>query len=444
MPDTSFDATAPPTAGTDRAGRIASLRSRLFPAGRPGPALAPLGYWACTRLIMAMTVFSAFSSHENSEGEVHKLYEKWAGMLLGGSFPVGDPTWQYPPGAAAVILAPEAVPGVNYVQGFTVVVFLADLLVVSALLYSGGRPGRNPAGAWVWILGLPLMIYIPYARYDTIVTLFAVLALLVLQGRPWLGGGLAAIGAMIKVWPAFAVFGAPRGRGLRATAAGFVAAAVALTVIMSLLFEGPFEFLHSQGERGIEFESLPGSALLVAHQFGYSGSVWYQYGSLEVVGPYVVGLGRLMVACSVAGFLWLLLWRVRARVFSAATPADAALTALLVFVTTSRVISPQYFVWLLGIGAVCLTHRSTVLRPVVYLLVGCTALTSVEFPLFWQDVVSGHPGFGAVLAVRNVLLLTATVLACIRLWRASVPGRRRTQEDTAAATATAAAPPDPA
>ena len=34
------------------------------------------------------------------------------------------------------------------------------------------------------------------------------------------------------------------------------------------------------------------------------------------------------------------------------TLADAAFTAVLLFTTTSRVISPQYLLWLVGLGAV--------------------------------------------------------------------------------------------
>ncbi len=117
--------------------------------------------------------------------------------------------------------------------------------------------------------------------------------------------------------------------------------------------------------------------------------------------------------------MWLLWWRIRARVFTPSTPADAAMAALLVFVTTSRVISPQYLIWLFGVGAVCLTFRCTTQRPVVVLLMAATALTSVEFPLFWQDVIAGNAGLGAVLVVRNVLLAAATLLSCVRLWRAT-------------------------
>jgi hypothetical protein len=383
--------------------------------------IAAAGYWACTRLLIIMSVFY---SHENANGEVHRLYQKWARILQDGSFPIGDPTWQYPPGAAGVILSPVLVPGLNYVQAFILVTLLADAVVLVALLRAGTRPGRTIAGAWVWVLVLPLMQYIPYARYDVIVTLFAVLALLTVGRRAWLGGGFAAVGAMIKVWPAFAVFGAPRGREIKSIVLGFVASAAALTAIAAYFLTGAFDFLHEQGSRGVEFESLGGCALLVGKMLGQPGHIEYRYGSLEFLGPHAGLVGKALLGLSVVGFCWLLLWRLRARTFGPATAADAALTAVLVFVTTSRVISPQYFIWLAGLGAVCLTYRQTTQRAVVALLLVATALTTVEFPFFFQQIISGHVGFTLVLVLRNVLLLVATVVSGVNLWRSTVPRRR--------------------
>ncbi len=98
---------------------------------------------------------------------------------------------------------------------------------------------------------------------------------------------------------------------------------------------------------------------------------------------------------------------------------DAALAALLIFTVTSRVISPQYLVWLVGAAAVCLTVRGTSQRPVALLILAATPLTLVEFPLVFGDVVASRPGAIAVLTARNVLLLVATVLSCVRLWRST-------------------------
>lgn len=309
----------------------------------------------------------------------------------------------------------------NFVQGFVIVMFLADLTVMASLVLVGRSRERSLAGAWVWVLGLPLLLYIPYARYDMLVTAFAVFALLAVRRRPRLGGALAAVGAMVKVWPAFAVFGAPRGRGLWSICLGFAASALALTAIAVGFFHGPFDFLNAQGSRGVEFESLGGTVLLVARFFGYSGTIQYHFGSMEFLGPYVTEISDGLLVLSVLAFCWLLLWRLRARVWNAATTADAALAAVLVFTTTSRVISPQYFVWVIGLGAVCLTFRETTQRAVVVLLVGATALTSVEYPLFFDNVVQGSAGFTLVLVLRNVLLLLAMVQSCVRLWRSTVP-----------------------
>ncbi|MDH6120582.1 hypothetical protein ABH930_003857 [Kitasatospora sp. GAS204A] len=422
MSDTSTDIGAHPDDAARAPGpRRGSTGPSLWaPDTWPVRLLAPLGYWACTRLLMITLLFSL---KINATGELHMLYEKWSHQLAQGSYPIGDPTWQYPPGAAFVMLAPRLIPGVNFVQGFVIVMFLADLTVMASLVLVGRSRERSLAGAWVWVLGLPLLLYIPYARYDMLVTAFAVFALLAVRRRPRLGGALAAVGAMVKVWPAFAVFGAPRGRGLWSICLGFAASALALAAIAVGFFHGPFDFLNAQGSRGVEFESLGGTVLLVARFFGYSGTIQYHFGSMEFLGPYVTEISDGLLVLSVLAFCWLLLWRLRARVWNAATTADAALAAVLVFTTTSRVISPQYFVWVIGLGAVCLTFRETTQRAVVVLLVGATALTSVEYPLFFDNVVQGSAGFTLVLVLRNVLLLLAMVLSCVRLWRSTVPRR---------------------
>jgi hypothetical protein len=131
-----------------------------------------------------------------------------------------------------------------------------------------------------------------------------------------------------------------------------------------------------------------------------------------------------MVALSVGAFGWLLLWRARARRWTEATPLDAALTALLLFVVTSRVISPQYLVWLLGLAAVCLTSRRTTQRPVAWLLLAACPFTFLEFPLLFADVMSFRPLGSVALVIRDLLLLAAALLSCRRLWRgaAARPG----------------------
>ncbi|WP_432094313.1 glycosyltransferase 87 family protein [Streptomyces sp. bgisy100] len=386
------------------------------------------GYWAASRLVMLALLRQG---HGDIAGEVHVLYQRWDGRLRDGTFPVGDVAWQYPPGAAMVMIAPGLLPLLTYLQGFVLLMLASDAVVGLALVRAAHRGGgRSLGGAWIWVLGLPLLLSLPYARYDVLVTGIAVLALLALAGRPRLGGVLAGLAAVIKVWPVLTVLGTPRGRTTRETWLALTAAAGVLLLALAAGFRGAFDFLFAQQERGVEIESMGGAVLHAARVLGWPGEVRHQYGSFEFVGPYVSSVALASVLLTGVAFGWLLLWRVRARRWTDATPYDAALAAVLLFTATSRVISPQYLIWLIGLAAVCLTVGRTTQRPVAVLLLLVAALTTVDYPLFFGAVLNSSWQGVAVLGLRNLLLLAAALLSCVRLWRATVPRRRSARPAT--------------
>ncbi|MEV6550640.1 glycosyltransferase family 87 protein [Streptomyces sp. NPDC051597] len=350
-------------------------------------------------------------------GEVYVLYRQWYGQLTAGHFPFGDPTWQYPPGAGVVILSPALLPFLTFFQAFVGLTLAADALITVALVRAGSRPGGSAAGVWAWVGGLPLLLHLPYGRYDVLVTAPAVAALLCLRRTPRLSGALAGVGALVKVWPALALIGTPRGRTTRASWTAALGAAAALLAVLALGFSHTLDFLRQQGSRGVQIESLGGTALQLAHLLAHwPGRVVYRYGAMEFTGPYVSSVAGLALALTALAFCWLLLWRVRARRWTAATPADAALCAVLLFTVTSRVISPQYLVWLLGLAAVCLTSRQTSQRPVALLMLPAAALSALAFPTLYDQVMAGTPVGTSLMVLRNALLLAAALLSCRRLW----------------------------
>jgi hypothetical protein len=99
--------------------------------------------------------------------------------------------------------------------------------------------------------------------------------------------------------------------------------------------------------------------------------------------------------------------------------ADVAFAAVLVAVVTSRVLSPQYLVWLLGVAAVCLTRRGTLMRTPAWLVLAAVSVTQLIFPLFYHSLRGGQIYSGLILLGRNALLVTAAVLALRALWRAT-------------------------
>lgn len=348
--------------------------------------------WLATRALMLWLLAhdsSPLLSGGSVAREVGRLYFHWYGVLEQGSYPVHDTLWQYPPGAGAVLLAPGLVPGLSYVQAFVTLTLAADALIEVALVRAGRRPGRSLLGAALWTGGLPLLLHLPLARYDVQVTALAVLCLLTLARSPRAGGVLGALGALVKGWPALVLLGTPRGAATRSAWTWAAGAGTVVLGLLSVAFRNPLSFLAEQGGRGVQIESLGGTALNLARHAGWSGRPHYQYGAIELVGPYVPVVAAVSLALTAAAFGLLVLWRVRARRWTEATAADAALCAVLLFTVTSRVISPQYMVWLIGLAAVCLVSRHTGQRPVAVLVLAASALSTVVYPLCYGQVIGG-------------------------------------------------------
>ncbi|MFE0414483.1 glycosyltransferase 87 family protein [Streptomyces tendae] len=375
--------------------------------------------WAATRLVLLLFVLKVLAfPGPDVTSDVSVIYRDWSDVLRTGTFPLTDVTWQYPPAAALAILSPGLLPFLEYATAFFVLACVTDAAVLALLWHAGRGAGRSPRGAWVWVVGVPLLGPTVYARYDVMVTAVAVAALLAAGRHPRVAGALAGLGALLKVWPALVLVGM---RGWRPWLAAAMSGA-GLAALFAVSMPGAFAFLTFQRERGVEVESVGSLVFHVARHFGWEGGVLLNYGSMEFLGPHVDTVGTISLGLSAVGFGWLLLWRLRASRpaaprFAAHTAADAAFVAVLLFTVTSRVISPQYLVWLVGLGAVCRCFRASRMRVPVALVLAATPLTLLEFPLLFADVVASTPLGITLLSVRNGLLVAATLLGARALWR---------------------------
>ncbi|MBX7548728.1 glycosyltransferase 87 family protein [Streptomyces sp. NPDC004232] len=377
-----------------------------------------LAAWGVTRLVLLLFVFKVwiFPGGLDVTSDVSVIYRGWYEVLRQGTFPLDDVTWQYPPAAALPVLAPAALPFLSYEHAFFMLAFLADALVLWLLVRPGPRPGRSLRGAWVWVAGVPLLGPTVYARYDVMVTAVAVAALLAGVRHPRVMGALTAFGALLKVWPALLLVGCFR---RRAWASAAITAA-GLAAVFAVSMPGAFAFLSFQRDRGTEVESLGALVFHVARHFGWSGQVLLNYGSIEFLGPHVDQVSTAALALTGAAFGWLLLWRLRVARRTPTVLADAAFTAVLLFTVTSRVISPQYLVWLVGVAAVCLSYRASRMGAPALMVVVASFVTVLEFPLGFVHVVTSDRYGVLLMVVRNGLLAVAALTAGRRLWRATV------------------------
>ncbi|WP_443089307.1 glycosyltransferase 87 family protein [Yinghuangia sp. ASG 101] len=372
--------------------------------------------WVVSRAWLLLTTLGVLHNpYPIVTSDVPGIYQPWYEVLRSGTFPVDDVMWQYPPGAAGVLLLPGLITPLSYTHAFFTLMLVADAVALVCLLR-----GRSPLGAGLWVLAVPLLGPMILSRYDLFVTALAVAALMLLASRPRLSGFVIGIATAVKVWPLLLLLGAPRRRVVE-LALYAVLGAGAVVLGFAAVLPGAFDFLDAQGSRGIEIESVFATPFHLARDNGWSGEVRFNYGSIEFLGPHVGTVAVVSLVTSALSMLWLLFWRLRARRWTEATPYDAALTAVLLFVVTSRVLSPQYMVWLIGLAAVCLTRRETTQRPIAVLILLAVPLTTWEFPIWFGSLMAGEPEAILVLLLRNALLVGAAFWSAARLWRAAQP-----------------------
>lgn len=395
--------------------RWANATHVSFPPVRDYKYAAWAGIWVLTRLLMVAQV--GFWHEGGAEYQDVGTYETWSGMLSDGTIPPGD-AWQYPPGASFLFMIPRI--GGDYGVSFVILMLALDLVGLALTMRLGRREGHD-LGVWIWLLALPMLEALPLLRFDLVPTVVAMAMLLVLHLRPLWFGALAGLGAALKVWPAFLLLGEwDRGKLLRsaATALGMVAL---IFIVAQLCFGDTLGFLDHQNGRGLQKESVAATYWQLDEVVtGTPVPEVTRFGSHEIdAGAADVISEALTVAAVLALLAAALWWWARDRAIRAgaeqlrdlALARDYAFTVVLLFVVTSRVLSPQFMVWLVGLSAIVLCGKQTrLLRP---------ALVVVAAALISGGISSDAPD----LVARNLALVVALVDAAVIMTRAVLPAR---------------------
>jgi Glycosyltransferase family 87 len=357
------------------------------------------------------------------------LYREAGESILRGEVPYRAFFIEYPPGSLPTFV-PPALASANrdsYINLFSLE--MALLLAVTLLLTA--MTARRLRGSHAWILpaatftlGALLLYPVAVTRYDAVVAL--TLGLAVFFGT--LGGRFLVfayaslgLGAAAKVVPALAILPlALARRGAVRGCAVFLAVLALFFVPFALLGgRGLLQSFAYQAERGLQVESLAASVLLA--QRSVDGVV-FEHGAFEVRG------GGVGLATSLSPLLTLVLLSVTGLVIYReyhrfgglgpdAFPRHAA-ALILAFMLGSRVLSPQYVIWLLPL--VPLAAGGMAGSAVCALFLAACLTTTLVFPIHYGDLLSfRYPGPELLLA-RNLLLTILWVL----MLASSVAGER--------------------
>ena len=346
-----------------------------------------------------------------------RLYATWTILLADRQFPVGDAYWQYPPGAGVLFYLTHFL-GPDPVNGFVALAIAADLGLLVMLLVVGHR--RHDVGstnaAWLWVIGGLAVGPIMMARFDIFPTVFAAAAVLA-AARPWRSGVWAGIGALLKVWPILMLATVSRRQLPKAALSAIVTIGVGLAAI-NVWATGGFSFLGQQGGRGLQIESVGSIGYVISGMLGKPVDIVLRYGAFEFQEPQAERIGLLITVIGLALFCAIGILRLSGRL-EQLTPGDIGLTLILIAVATSRVYSPQYDVWVMGMAATCLVDRRTRMIPVVWTVVALCALTSLIFPWLYGSLLHLYPLASSMQVLRIALLLVCTVWALIIVFRSA-------------------------
>jgi hypothetical protein len=390
--------------------------------------------WLLTRGVMVIQV--GFWNDLGINYQDVEFYAGWASTIVEYDELPSEESWQYPPGAAFLLLMPRigSLVDAAYQPSFVALMLLVDLigLVVMALL--ARRSGRT-AGVWVWLLAVPLLQANPLTRFDLAPTVLTMAALVVVHRRTALFGALAGAGIALKVWPMVALFAEwDRRRLVRAVAAA--AGVVALTFLAAAIFFGDQSgFFANQDVRGLQREAVANIPWYT--EWGITGrepEIVLRSGSAELGGgvaeAVAAALKWLGLLALVAAAAW---WVMRERAIrggrtdlaDAAVSRDFVFTLVLLQIVVSRVLSPQFMIWVIGLAAVVLGAERTNLARPAWIALGAVALTTGIYIAPFNMVA------------RNVALLVAAAdatLTMVRLLRAprEVPVQAPQSEPVAA------------
>lgn len=350
------------------------------------------------------------------------VYEIYARNLVpGGKVPYLDWALEYPPLAYLLTSAPVWLHDLLGLQGTEShrLLFGLFLLPFDLALYRGLLRAPSFRGApFLYLLLTSCLALLLFDRFD--------LAVGFLLAWPFLGGGLPSdrrlalsfgLGGALKLvplvlapLPALGWPGAWKKREWWERGARFAVLALApLAVSCALaawLGKGKVSFFSHHAQRGVQIESLVGSVFMFRQSY-FPGEVRIEnnFGAQHLGGiPDIIvaishGLLPLVLALTYGG-LWL--GRQRYRLLGASWLVISG------FVTFGYVLSPQFLLWLVPIGALAAGEVPPGFRRAAWLAAfgGAVALTGAHFRYYWSYVNFSHLSTLLLLGRNALLLLT--------------------------------------
>ncbi len=359
-------------------------------------------------------------------------YQMAGEKILSGAVPYRDFFIEYPPGSL-----PFFVPPAIFSQGpasyATLFASEMALLLVASLVLTAlsaralGLPWL--LAAVVFVGAAILLNPVAVTRYDPVVSFTVAVAVALAVGSRKAGAAsslaLAAawislgVGTAAKLVPALAgpplaLLAARLGGWRRFVGGSAIFAFVVAAFFVPAALLGGGGLLKSfayHAERGLQVESVAASVLM---KLGYAERVVYEFGAFDVLGP---GFGFWSsMSLPITGALVVVTAAVMYREhlvgrFGPASVPRYGAAFVLAFMIGSKVLSPQYMLWLLPLIPLCAGGLWLLGAAGLYL--GACWTTSKIFPEHYERLLSMDASAVNLLLERNLILVVLWVLLLV-------------------------------
>jgi hypothetical protein len=422
--------------GTQRRLAWARARGREQAAGATADRLV-IGLWLLTRAVLLVVSLNPRLYSAALFGDV-RFYGAKVERMFQGELPYRDVATEYPPGSVPFTILPALVTGTG--AGYRLA-FACEMLLVDAVgLWAATRLGRVvDAGRrripLAYVLAMVAVGPLLLLRFDLVPAVCVLLAAtMAAEGRFGWAAAFLGYGTAAKIFPGvlapLLVLGMVPAlgwwRSFARTVPPFLAG-FGLTVVPALLLSvrGTADSVLYHIQRGVQIESLWANLIGIAHLFGLPAQTVYGFGAYDLsssLSGVFKALSGVATLAGLAAAAWLV-WR-RARASGGLGPADwagAFTLGTFAFVLPTRVLSPQYLVWLcapmVGLAAGLAGRRA------LWSLVAAALVSQVIFPFRYTQLRRLYPFDISLLTLRNLLLVLACALA-VQAFNRRPPGFR--------------------
>ncbi len=338
-----------------------------------------------------------------STGDVEHYWTMNAAMTL-DNLPYRDYVWEFPPlSLIPVLLAPV----VQFYVAFKLTFGLSMVAIeyVSLEMMRRDDPQSARRITFLWNLALVPIGFFVYFRLDFPAVVFVTIGLLAMinNRKSWWA---IALGFFAKLWPALLIVSLIAYRRFREVAYTIIAIVLGLAAWYFIAPDGFVAFVEFRQGTGLQIESTLGVFLLIMdHPVSFhSGALVVDAGGWSYVEPIGMVIWALL-ALTVVGIA------LRRRL----QPLYMCAGLLTLLMLASRLLSPQFVIWLLPFAAYAWAKRENVIG-IIYLVI---TLTSGIVYFWYGAFAAGNTALQIVLVARNLCLAVLGVMFIIRAFQVS-------------------------